>query len=77
MLTHQLCDDLESDQEKFALNLENTAVLVAAMVPWSIASGVPLASVGAPSSSILLAFFLYLLPVWRLLLEARTKSKIQ
>ena len=77
MLTNQLCEDLETDQEKFALDLENTAVVVAAMVPWSIASGVPLASVGAPSSSILLAFFLYLLPAWRLILEARRKRYLQ
>ena len=78
MLTNQLCDTLEPDREKFALDLENTAVVVAAMDPWSIASGVPLASVGAPSASILLAFFLYLLPAWRFILEMfkkRTHNK--
>ena len=52
----------------------NTAVQVAGLVPWSIAGGVPLASVGAPSSSMLLGCFLYLVPAWRLLVEARKKK---
>ncbi len=67
MLTDQLCDHLESDEQRKAINLEDTAVVVAPLVPWSIASGVPLASVGAPTSSILMAVFLYLLPLTRLI----------
>ena len=69
MLTNQLCDDLEPDNQKRAMDLENTAVVVAALVPWSIAGGVPLASIGAPTTSILFTFFLYLLPLWRLAVE--------
>lgn len=77
ILTHQLCEGVEEDKWTFALHLENTAVLVAGLVPWSIAGGVPLASVGAPSRSMLLGCFLYLVPAWRLLVEARKKkSKI-
>ena len=75
MLTSQLCDGLERDGEKRALDLENTAVVVAALVPWSIAGGVPLASVGAPSSSMLFTFFLYLLPLWRLAVEFAGRKK--
>ena len=69
LLTNQLCDGLEEDKEKFALDLENTAVVVAPLVPWSIAGGVPLAAVGAPTASILFTCFLYLLPLWRLVVE--------
>ena len=43
-----------------------SAVVVAALIPWSIAGGAPLSSAGAPLSSIFFAFFLYLLPLWRL-----------
>lgn len=67
MLTHQLCKDLEPDRKKFAIYLENTAVVVAPLIPWSIAGAVPLDSVGAPTASMLAACFLYLLPLWRLL----------
>ena len=67
MLTHQLCKDLVPEKEKFAIYLEDTAVVVAPLIPWSIAGAVPLASVGAPTASMLAACFLYLLPAWRLL----------
>ena len=63
MLTNQLCDHLESDEHRKAINLEDTAVVVAPLIPWSIAGAVPLASVGAPTSSLTLAVFLYLLPI--------------
>ena len=59
MLTNQLCDHLESDEHRKAINLEDTAVVVAPLIPWSIAGAVPLASVGAPTSSLTLAVFLY------------------
>jgi NhaC family Na+:H+ antiporter len=67
MLTHQLCKDIEPDPKKLAIYLENSVVVIAPLIPWSIAGAVPLASVGAPTSSILVAFFLYLLPICYLL----------
>lgn len=66
ILTHQLCKDAQPSRETTAISLENSVVVVAPWIPWSIASGVPLASVGAPMVSICFAFFLYLLPLWRL-----------
>ena len=74
MLTDQLCEHLESDGQRKAINLEDTAVVVAPLIPWSIASGVPLASVGAPTSSLLMAVFLYLLPLTRLI-DAAVRRK--
>lgn len=76
MLTHQLCAELEPDKERAALNLEDTAVVVAPLIPWSIAGAVTLSSIGAPMTSILPACFLYLLPLWRLLTGRTTKSHI-
>ena len=67
MLTSQLCGSLMKDRHNFALGLADTAVVVAPLVPWSIAGAVPLASVGAPLSGIWFACYLYFLPVWRLL----------
>ena len=64
MLTQQLCMDAEPDPETMAIHLENTAVVIAPLIPWSIAGAVPLATVGAPTGCILVACYLYLLPVW-------------
>ena len=64
MLTQQLCRDTEPDPETMASHLENTAVVIAPLIPWSIAGAVPLATVGAPTACILTACYLYLLPVW-------------
>lgn len=75
ILTSQLCGELEEDKEKLANILEDTAVVIAPLIPWSIAGAVPLASVGAPTASIFFACFLYLLPAWRLVLSAVGKKK--
>ena len=63
MLTHQLCSGLESDRRKMALALENTVIVISALVPWSIAGSVPLTVIGAPILSIAAAFYLFLLPI--------------
>lgn len=66
MLTHYLCGDTEKNKEQLAVNMENTVVVIAPLVPWSIASVVPLTAAGAPVQSILGAFYLFLLPLWNL-----------
>ena len=75
MLTHQLCCDIEKDPESLASHLENTAVVIPPLIPWSIASTVTLTSVNAPLLCILTAFYLYLLPLWNyaVILYKRTK----
>ena len=75
LLSHQLCEHLEGRPGNLALWLEDTAVVLAALVPWSTAAAVPLGSTGLPAASIPLAFFLYLLPLWRLLMEWRNLAK--
>ena len=75
MLSHQLAQEIEPERQKFALDLENSVVVLAPIIPWSIASGVPLTSVGAPTSSIVAACFLYLLPLCTLLKYSLTKIK--
>ncbi len=74
MLTHQLSGPAEEDPQRLAIQLEDTAVVVAPLVPWSIAGAVPLASVDAPTSSLLFSFFLILLPLWRLLTSFHRKK---
>ena len=48
MLTGQLCSRTEPDKLRFANNLEDSAVIIAPLVPWSIACAVPLTAAGAP-----------------------------
>ena len=75
MLTHQLCMDAEPDPETMASHLENTAVVIAPLIPWSIAGAVPLATVGAPTGCILTACYLYLLPLWNYAVAIRRSTK--
>ena len=75
MLTHQLAGDAEKDPYIFASHLEDTAVVIAPLIPWSIAGAVPLASVSAPLLSIVFACYLYLIPLWNLIVSFHNKRK--
>ena len=63
MLTHQLCQGAVEDRERLALALENTAVVLSPLIPWSIACAVPLGAVSAPQGCVLTACYLYLRPL--------------
>ncbi|MDO4179345.1 MAG: Na+/H+ antiporter NhaC family protein [Phascolarctobacterium sp.] len=76
MLTNQLCKDVEPDNKKLAIDLEDTVVLVAALYPWSIALAIPLATIEATPASVLFAFFLYVLPLWNLIIELFGRKRI-
>ena len=65
MLSNELCDEIVEDGATRALYLENTAVIIAPLIPWSIACGVTLAAVNAPPLSVVAACYLYLLPLWQ------------
>lgn len=67
MLTNQLTGCIGLDKDKQMINLADTAVVIAPLIPWCIAGSVPLASAGAPLRCILSACFLYILPICRLI----------
>ena len=75
MLTNQLCGPAVKRKEDMASYLENSAVVVSPLVPWSVAGAVPLASVGAPKESVLFAFYLFLIPLWTLGTQAFSSRK--
>lgn len=77
MITRQLCADVEPNGEKMAVALENTAVVLAPLIPWSVASSVATASANVPPSAALAACFLYLLPIWNYLMAIMKKEKKQ
>ena len=80
MLTHQLCGGLygddESERSAQAIDLEDSAVVIAPLIPWSIAGAVPLATINAPTLSLAAATFLYLLPLSRMLTSAVRRRHI-
>lgn len=70
LLTDQLCREEYADSKAFALDLEDTAAITSPLIPWCIAGAVPLTMVGAPLSALLLACYLWLIPIWRTLCSA-------
>lgn len=75
ILTWQICDDLYQDKEELAIALENSVILIAALIPWAIAGAVPVATIGAEITCLVAAFYLYLVPIWNLWMAFR-KQKI-
>lgn len=73
LLTNQLCDNLVEEPSDLAIHLENTAIVIAPLIPWSIAGAVPLASIGSVTSAVLFACYLYILPLWQLLISYKSK----
>lgn len=64
IMVHELCQDLYEDPQDMALTLEDTTIVLAAVLPWSIAAAVPLATLGASSWGIAAAVYLFLQPLW-------------
>ena len=76
ILTYELCEELE-EKQNMAIILENTVVLLAALIPWNIAMAVPLKTIDIGLMSGLFAFYLYFLPLWNLFLGiVKEKKKI-
>lgn len=67
ILTHQfqakIYERRQLSNYKLALDLENTAIVLATLIPWNIAGAVPAATLGVDSGFIIYAVYLYLLPV--------------
>ena len=60
-----------SDHKKLADTLEDTSILIPAMIPWSTAFSVPAAALSAPVLCIPFAFYLYLVPLYAWIRERR------
>lgn len=73
MLTHQLCGETMETKDEKALSLENSAVVISPLIPWSIAGSVPLAAISAPTGSILFASYLFLVPIIFYIFKLRKK----
>lgn len=74
MLTSQMTEKLQDTKETRAVYLENSAVVIAPLIPWCIAGSTPLAMIDAPSACIFVACYLYLLPLWQLFRSRHIKD---
>ena len=74
MLSHALCREEQTNRE-LAIGLENTAVVIAPLVPWSIAGAVPLSSLNAPTMALLGACYLYFIPLWNLVVSLYRRKR--
>ena len=74
ILTHQfqakIYERRQLSNYKLALDLENTAIVLATLIPWNIAGAVPAATLGVDSGFIVYAVYLYFLPLVNWLAEA-------
>jgi NhaC family Na+:H+ antiporter len=66
MLTSQLCTSCEHSGSALALDLENSCVLMPALVPWSTSAVAILSFTGAPTISVLFAVYAMAVPAWTL-----------
>lgn len=71
MLSEQLLRAGYADRSELALDIENSGVLLPALVPWSIASSVPLAMLGVGPGALPWAVLLWLTPLTYLLTKRR------
>ena len=71
MMGAQLLEDAYDDREELALDIENSGILIAGLVPWSIACSIPLAMLGAGNGAIPYAVLLWLIPLCYLPLKKR------
>lgn len=62
MMGAQLLEGAYDDREELAMDIENSGILIAGLIPWSIACSIPLAMLGAGSGAVLYAFLLWLIP---------------
>lgn len=75
LLTEQLSRPICPDNRRRAVHLEDTAIVIPPLLPWSIAGAVPIATIGAPASCVLAAFYLWLLPVVNFFVELRHRNR--
>ena len=57
MLTYEMARENYEDASKLALDIENSAVMTSALIPWNIAGSSPMEMIGAPIFAIYFSFY--------------------
>ena len=73
ILTHILMKNAyiknKENKSTLAVDIENTAIVIAPLIPWNIAVLVPLATLGVGYMAIVFCFYLYLIPLVNLVIK--------
>lgn len=77
VLTNDICQKIVPNAAKRAIYIENSAVIIAPLIPWSVASLLPIGMMDAPTSSVLFAFYLFLIPIVNLFLNQQNSKQDQ
>ncbi|HYE81599.1 MAG TPA: Na+/H+ antiporter NhaC family protein [Clostridia bacterium] len=81
MLTYQLVRNMYAsagiDKYEFAVDIENTVIVISALIPWNIAGAVPAAALTADSSYAVYSYYLFLLPLINLITKKFKLMKLQ
>ncbi|MDW5298955.1 MAG: Na+/H+ antiporter NhaC family protein [Sedimentibacter sp.] len=73
-LMHKIYEEKGYTKKDMAIDLENTAIMISELFPWSIAIAVPLATLSVDASSIPFAIYLYLVPLINIIKLPEFKS---
>lgn len=63
LVTARLYGEEQEEKEKWMLDIENSVVVLAGIIPWCIACSVPLGMLGVDYKAVGFAFYLYLIPI--------------
>ena len=79
MLTHMLnkkaYEKNNLDASAAAVDLENSAIMVSALIPWNVALLAPMTILGADASCLPYLLYIYLIPLWNLVYLRIKKSE--
>ena len=62
-LMHEVYDKMGRGKEELALDVENSGIVMAALIPWNIAGSVPLQMLDAGPGAIPYMVLLYMIPL--------------
>jgi len=68
MLNKRAYEKNNMDNSVLAIDLENTAIMISALIPWNLALFAPSTILGADASCIPYLFYVYFLPIWSLMI---------
>lgn len=79
IMLNQLSEGLygtdEAERYGKMIDIENSVIVIAGLVPWCIACSVPLAMLGVGAEAVPLAFYLWLIPLCTAIARKRHRSK--
>ena len=79
---NEIYKEMNLDKYQFALDIENTAVLLSPLIPWNISGLIPATTLGVSSVKYIpYAFYIYLLPIINIihlkLINMKVKNRLE